>query len=136
MKRYRSKISSGLVIFLLAVMALPIYGTVTNGDLVGLVIVLSVFVFVIYIFISTHYTIANDILWIQCGFMKKSIPISRITEISPSKNPISSPAASLDRLKINYLPNNWILVSPANKAGFCSDLKRINPSIDVDMRIG
>ena len=38
----------------------------------------------------------------------------------PTRDPLSSPALSLDRLKVSYGPKKHVLISPANKAGFLS----------------
>ncbi|MFQ5610075.1 MAG: PH domain-containing protein [Woeseiaceae bacterium] len=43
--------------------------------------------------------------------------------MQPTRNPLSSPALSLDRLKITYGPKNRkVLVSPADKESFVQAL--------------
>lgn len=41
-----------------------------------------------------------------------------VVEITPSRNPLSSPALSIDRLKIQFGKRKFVLVSPEDKAGF------------------
>ena len=52
----------------------------------------------------------------------RTIPINAIKSIVKSRNIISSPAWSLDRLEIKYGDNKTVLVSPKNKAAFLSHI--------------
>jgi len=67
---------------------------------------------------STYYVIANGVLRIVSGPFRWSVAISDIVEITPTRNPLSSPALSLDRLKVTYGKRRYVLVSPADKEGF------------------
>ena len=69
------------------------------------------------ILIGTHYTVEGNTLRIACGPFRKKVPLDAIESIEPTRNPLSSPALSLDRLLIRYGPRR-IMVSPADKAGF------------------
>ena len=74
-----------------------------------------------------HYSVINnDLPVISEGC---SIPISSITSIRPSRNPISSPALSLRRLSIRYNKYDEILVSPKDREAFVAALKAANPQI-------
>lgn len=85
---------------------------------------------------STGYIVESDLLTIQSGPMKKRIPIKEIKKISKTKNPLSSPALSMDRLEIIYGEDySMALVSPKNKQAFTSMLKNMNPQIEVDNNI-
>ena len=70
------------------------------------------------LFTRTHYTIADGELRVVSGPFRRTIPLSAITSIEPSRNPLSSPALSLDRLKISYGNKKYVLISPADKTGF------------------
>ncbi len=70
------------------------------------------------VLMGTHYVVANGVLRIVSGPFRWKITISEIVEITPSRNPVSSPALSLDRLKITYGKHRSVLVSPADKEGF------------------
>lgn len=76
------------------------------------------------IFKNTHYTIAGDTLRIVSGPFRRTIPVANIIEITPSRNPLSSPALSLDRLKISLGKRKFVLVSPEDKAGFIRAIER------------
>ncbi|MCP5090852.1 MAG: PH domain-containing protein [Gammaproteobacteria bacterium] len=70
------------------------------------------------VLMRTYYTVADGVLEIVSGFFSWSIPIVEITRVSASSSPFSSPALSLDRLRIDYGAHKHILVSPQDKAGF------------------
>ena len=67
---------------------------------------------------NTCYVIDVGTLRIRSGPFRWTIPLADIVEITPSRNPLSSPALSLDRLKISLGKRKFVLVSPEDKAGF------------------
>ena len=67
---------------------------------------------------NTYYIVAEGVLRIVSGPFRWSIPITDIVDIKPTRNPLSSPALSLDRLKVTYGKRRYVLVSPADKDGF------------------
>ena len=131
-KIYTSKISPGIVLFLVIVLvgvsALMIIGRIW----VGLVFNLLIAGFVVYVMTGFSYTIDGINLLIKGGFRwKATIAISTISKIVETNNPISSPAASLDRLAIHYNGRNAVMISPKDKKSFVEDLLKINPAIEV-----
>lgn len=82
------------------------------------VVVIVVTLLLFTIFKSTYYVIAGDTLRIVSGPFKWNIPVADIVGVTPSRNPLSSPALSMDRLKISYGKRKFVLVSPEDKAGF------------------
>ena len=70
------------------------------------------------ILMSTFYVVENGVLRIVSGPFRWKIAISDIVEITPTRNPLSSPALSLDRLKVRYGSRRYVLVSPEDKDGF------------------
>jgi hypothetical protein len=67
---------------------------------------------------STYYVIAGDTLRIVSGPFRWKIQVHDIVDITPSRNPLSSPALSIDRLKVSLGKRKFVLVSPEDKAGF------------------
>ena len=131
-KVYKSKISPGIVLFLVIVLggvsALMIIGHIW----VGLAFNLLIAGFVVYVMTGFSYTIDGVNLIIKGGFRwKATIAISTITKIVETNNPISSPAASIDRLAIHYNSRNAVMISPKDKKSFVEDLLKINPAIEV-----
>ena len=54
------------------------------------------------------------------------VPLDSIVEVLPTHNPLSSPACSLDRLRVNYRNRKgrirFVLISPREKDEFLRDL--------------
>ena len=75
---------------------------------------------------STRYVVDQGQLTIRSLCFKWIIPLTAIQSVSETDNSISSPALSLDRLKIEYLKEGQtrtVLVSPRDKVGFRAALK-------------
>ena len=83
---------------------------------------------------STYYVIDGDTLLIRCSMITWRVPIREITSITPTHSALSSPALSLDRLRIEY-DNKEILVSPADKQRFIAALRAIHSTIAYDARV-
>ena len=76
-----------------------------------------------WILYGTSYLLTDEALSIRCGPFRHRVLVSAIQEITPSRNPASSPACSLDRLHIKYRGScDGILISPADKRSFLYDL--------------
>lgn len=72
----------------------------------------------VWLLVATDYTVTLEELKIRCGPFKWTIKRNEIRSIKPSRNLISSPALSLNRLEIRYGSHKSILVSPADRFGF------------------
>lgn len=70
------------------------------------------------VLLGTVYTVDRGILLIRCGPFRWRVAIDSITAVEETRNPLSSPALSLDRLRIRYGKHRQVMVSPADKAGF------------------
>jgi hypothetical protein len=77
----------------------------------------------IWILASTSYTLSPTDLVIRSGPFRWRRPIAGITAITPTRNPLSSPALSLDRLRVESRGHGAIMISPADRAGFLADLE-------------
>jgi hypothetical protein len=87
------------------------------------------------LFINTYYVIDKESLKIKSGFLYNAIiDIHSIRKIEESNSPLSSPAASFDRLEIIYNKYDSILISPKDKHSFIQDILKINPSIEIKYR--
>jgi hypothetical protein len=124
-KRFKSKIDRWLLYLLIAVMVFEVVvmsaaAMLAGGPLEATFLILAALLIVGLLgsmLIGTHYTVDGDTLRIACGPFRWKVPIDTIESVEPSRNPLSSPALSLDRLRIQY-GKRRILVSPADKAGF------------------
>jgi len=89
--------------------------------------------FVLWVLYGTRYTLTETTLIIQSGPFRWVIDLESISEISPTRNPLSSPACSLDRLHIRYRPNpTGLMISPREKTDFLRDLMALSPGLKMD----
>lgn len=136
-KVYKSKIGLELVIpVMLILVTVIVFSIYDNANGIGIVVTFLVIAFIADMFMRTHYTIDGDLLKIKCGFLySKQIEIHQIKRISETNNALSAPAISLDRLEISYNKYDSILISPKQKQEFISDIKNINPGIEVNLKV-
>lgn len=135
-KVYKSGISYWLFgILLLVFSTITVLLILDNAPWYALVLIIAVFIFVIQLFINTYYVIDKELLKIKSGFLyNANIDIHSIRKIEESNSPLSSPAASFDRLEIIYNKYDTILISPKDKQLFIQDILKINPSIEIKYR--
>ena len=82
------------------------------------------------VFKSTYYLVRSDDIRIVSGPFRWTIPLADVRDISPTRNPLSSPALSLDRLKIAYGKRKFVLISPDDKDGFLRAVDRARQQVD------
>jgi hypothetical protein len=127
---YRSKIDAWLLAVLALAMAVSLvvtFMTFSAGSPVAwLVAAVTVGIGVglpLWLLLSTRYTLEPRRLVVQSGPFKWHIAVADITSITPSSNPLSSPALSLDRLRIDYGRSSSLMISPRNKDQFVRDIE-------------
>jgi hypothetical protein len=80
-----------------------------------------------------NYEITTSTLEIHSGILLHyRISLSSIVCVVPTRNPLSSPAWSLDRLRIDYLKNGkkrFILISPKDQKAFLREVVERTPSL-------
>ncbi|WP_329805546.1 PH domain-containing protein [Flavobacterium facile] len=131
MKVFKSKIDwwFGLVL------VYPIFLSIKSmleGEWIGL-LGLGVVVGLILVFSKTTRYIINEnqLIVKSTWIVNERIDISKITKIEKSNSVLSSPALSLDRLRIRYNKYDEILISPKEKKEFTDELLKINPAIEI-----
>lgn len=85
----------------------------------------------LWILAATDYRLVGNELLIRSGPMRWRIPLQDIRRVEPSRSWLSSPALSLQRLRIHYGKSGKVLVSPKDPEGFIQALRRINPQIEA-----
>lgn len=135
-KVYKSKISYWLLsILLLVFTTILVLLFLDNAPWYAIVLILIITAFVLQLFVNTYYVIEGSELKIRSGFLfKMNLDINSIKKIEESNSPLSSPAASFDRLEIIYNKYDSILISPKDKNLFIQDILKINPSIEIKYR--
>jgi membrane protein YdbS with pleckstrin-like domain len=130
MKTYHTALSPFVAAPIVIIMVLLVPTYIVNKIWFGLAVNIAVFVFVLHMYRTTTYTIRDGVLIIRSGFLyRKEIPVSTINRIRPSRNPISSPAFSLNRLEICHGDGDYVLISPKQKEKFIQDIVQINPHL-------
>lgn len=79
-----------------------------------------------------YYEVTPLRLLVRSGLLRWDIPLADVEEVSPSGNPLSSPALSLDRLRVSYRArgaSKFILISPENKYEFVRELASLDPGL-------
>jgi Bacterial PH domain len=79
----------------------------------------------LWFLLSTTYTLEPGRLVIRSGPFKWTHNPADIKQIVPTRNPLSSPTLSLDRLRIEFNDNRSVMISPADKEDFLRELDRL-----------
>lgn len=89
-------------------------------------------IFILWLLYSTRYELTDHSLIVCCGPLRWTIGLHSIEEVFPTRNPLSSPACSLDRLRIRYRGSSFgIMVSPLDKAEFLRAIAARDPSLKL-----
>jgi len=123
--RFHSKIDRWLLVLILGGLALgwlaclptfldpnPVRSIIAVGS------VLFATVFIGWVFWTTDYRVTPHVIIIRSGPFRWRIAIDEIIHMEPTRNPLSSPALSLDRLRIDYGKGKFIMISPVDKQAF------------------
>lgn len=136
---FRSRISVLLIIFISIVISPGIILTIRSGNIFnpGFYTIVGVIVFIVFILSGIRYVITDKQLLLKIwGIPFGSYSISQIISVERSYNPLSSPAASLKRLRVRFKKGyKWpiVLISPVREPEFLEKLKEINPGIDIQV---
>jgi hypothetical protein len=78
----------------------------------------------LWMLLSTQYRVEGSELRIQSGPFRWKIATSSITSVTRTRSALSSPALSLDRLRIEYGSGKAIMISPLDREGFLRAIGR------------
>jgi len=132
MKKYPSKISYGLLFFILAVLIGSSLPMIFKPVWTGILIMFVVLMFIGHLYVNTYYTIDGTSLIVKSGLIvHKKIDINSIKTIKETNTIFSAPALSFDRLEIKWGDYTGVVISPKDKKVFIEHMKSINPRIIV-----
>jgi hypothetical protein len=129
MKIFRSKVDWWLVGIIIIVFAYPIIDGILSKQYALSFTMLAILGLIGIMFSKIKYVIVGNVLkiwWIK-------VEIQTIRKIYKTRNPLSSPALSLDRIAIVYNKYDEVLISPKYKKEFVDELLKINPAIVVEI---
>lgn len=133
--KFRSRISVVLIVFLLAVLASPIYIAIITHEIKGLLIILFACLVTISTLFGITYTIEGKKLYVGMFFFFKGeeYDLTKLESISPTRTLLSSPAASLKRIKLDFGVGRPLVISPAAQDLFIEEILKVNPKVKVNL---
>lgn len=126
-KTFRSKIDWWIFLVLALVLltqvfiialVIPGHHPELPAKIVVAIILFAVSLLILTILLRTVYRVDRKQLKIYCGPFWWTVNIADIESVVETRSPLSSPALSLDRIRINYGERRWVMISPADKQGF------------------
>jgi Bacterial PH domain len=139
---YRSKKDTWLVLAFALTIAFPVvlgvwFLSILSLKLIGgllIAIGIAVGIFIYWLVTPLYYEIAEAQLNVRAGPKRWTIPLESITEVVPTRSPLSSPALSLERLLIRYENDHspsTLMISPENKNTFLRALAIAEPRLEL-----
>lgn len=131
--RYRTRVDTWIVVLLANAVALPLaiavlsYVRVGTGLAVWLPLAIAALMIVIMcsVALPTYYEVTSDRLVIRSGWLRWEVPLAEIESVTPTSNPLSSPAWSLERLEVKWTGTGSprsILISPQRTDEFLREV--------------
>ncbi|MDJ0904705.1 MAG: PH domain-containing protein [Woeseiaceae bacterium] len=135
-RKFKSKVDRWILVLILVVIVVQVVAVTAAiteagepGMITSLILaMIGIVALMVWLLLGTHYTVDRGIIRIVSGPFRWKVPVEDITSVRATRNPLSSPALSLDRLSIRYGKRRRIMISPADKAGF---LKAIGHELDT-----
>lgn len=135
MTRFRSKVDAMLVVPMAVGLGLPLLlivrGLAEGRPPAGAVIPILLLVAIAPLFLIS-YQITADELIVRQGWLRWRMRLERIQILKATRALWSSPALSLDRIEIRTDRGLWLMVSPADRAGFISALRARVPDVSLE----
>ena len=140
---HRSKKDVWIVVLIFAAVAGPLIAAVVmmigsrpdpSQALVLLAVSAGIGGLLVVLAVPISYEITPSTLIIRSGVLRHRIPLESIEGIRPTWNPLSAPAWSLDRLRIDYRRGDkkrFALISPQNKTAFLAEVAHSEPGLTL-----
>ncbi|WP_162126406.1 PH domain-containing protein [Flavobacterium phycosphaerae] len=129
MKTYKSKVDWWLVIIILAVFGYPIVDGILSKEYILSIVFSGILLLFYFLASMLRYKIDGEKL--KIGYT--SIDIKTIRKIYATRNPLSAPALSINRIAIVYNKFDEVLISPKDREDFIQELLKVNPDIIVEV---
>ena len=123
----------GIIVSVVGGLLPMVLGQVSKVELILMVsLVFGMDGLMLWVLYGTGYMITSEQLFIRCGPFVFPIALDRIESIVPTRSPWSSPACSLDRLKIVYgVSQQAVMISPEDKPGLISAIIERCPKLVI-----
>lgn len=131
---FRSRISIPVVLLIVGIMGAAGYMTYQEGEMEELIPLVLAIVLVFASLLSIRYTITEEgKLLVRALLFKQEYDLQKLDSITPTRSLLSSPAASLRRLRLDFGVGKPLIISPAAQDYFIEEVQRINPKVKVNM---
>jgi hypothetical protein len=97
----------------------PVTGLIAAGVTGGVVLLTAA------LSLPTEYVVTGTALVVRFGLFRHEIPLAAVERVYPTRNPLSAPAWSLDRLGVRYHTGErrgLLLISPSDREAFLAAL--------------
>lgn len=123
-----------MVLIVVGIMGVAGYLSYQEGEIEELLPLGLALVLVLLSLLSIRYTITEEgKLVVRAFFLKQTYDLSKLESITPSRSLLSSPAASLRRLRLDFGVGKPLIISPAAQDYFIEEVLRINPKVKVNL---
>ncbi len=117
-KTFRSKVDIWLLIVIYAIIIASVAPIAYSGDILESTIIAAILIVPITVYIfSIKYIVRGSSLIVKDGIFSHVYDINDLRSIKPTHTLLSAPAASFDRLEINFT-HDTLVVSPRDKEDF------------------
>ena len=99
--------------------------------LMNLILLVSIECFSVSIAVHNFVVLEKDDLLIVFGLIWRRIPYEEITALKATNNPMSSLAASLDRIEIKCREHASTMIAVVDKECFLCEMKKRNSAIAI-----
>lgn len=125
-RRFRSKLDTWILVLMIVAIVFQVVAVGAAALKAGeplattglLLLVIGVSGLMIWLLVGTYYTVDRGYIRIASGPFRWKVPIDDITSVEATRSLLSSPALSLDRIRIRYGKNRRVMISPADRDGF------------------
>lgn len=84
----------------------------------------------VWLLCGTDYELTGQELRVRSGPFRWRVPLDQVRRVSASRNWLSAPALSLDRVRIDYGRAGTLLISPRDQRAFVAALQRQCPGME------
>lgn len=133
--RFRTKVDALLVVPMALGLGLPLLlivrGLAEGRPMAGAVVPLALLIAILPLGLIS-YEITDRELIVRQGWLRWRMRLDRIQALKATRAMWSSPALSLDRIEIRTDRGLWLMVSPADRAGFIQALRARVPGVRLE----
>lgn len=131
---FRSHISIPIVLLIVCILGAVGYMTYLEGELEEFIPLVLAMVVVFASLLSIRYTITEEgKLLVRALLFKQEYDLQKLDSITPTRSLLSSPAASLRRLRLDFGVGKPLIISPAAQEYFIEEVLRVNPKVKVNV---